>query len=566
MQYFVINEELLSSALIIGKTGAGKSTLLHTLVNGLALAYPPNDLELYLLDLQEVGFKPYATHQLPHARVVAINCEREFGLSVLRKLDAELHQRMETFRSAGVDALSKYRNATGRKLPRLLLMVDEFQELFIADDALAAEVGLILDRLVRQGRKFGINVLLASQTLAGPYSFSAATRNQIPIRIALQCSDADSRLVLSDENDEARLLERPGEAIYNAKNGLLGGNNRFQAALLEDDERETMIQQVRELAQNNQYRPMWSQIVFEGNAPARVENNVDLMNLLTAPDGTPPSGGWPAPQKAVAAWLGEPIEIRPHTAALFRRQSGSNLLIVGQNEHEPAATAMLTTALLSLAAQHRPEAAQFVVVNLADVDAPWHELPEVLTGSLPHKAAVIMRRGVAQAIEAVAAELNRRTASEDETRWPAFYLAIFGLHRARDLRRDENLPDTTLDDDGKRIPRKATPAEQLTAICREGPDVGIHTLLWCDTYADLERVFDRNPEKHFDLRVAPQMNAEDSRRLLDSDAASKLGPHRALYLDEERTGRVEKFRPYGLPTAAWVAEQGAKLKARGQQR
>lgn len=105
---------------------------------------------------------------------------------------------------------------------------------------------------------------------------------------------------------------------------------------------------------------------------------------------------------------------------------------------------------------------------------------------------------------------------------------------------------------------------QLAEICRDGPDVGIHTLLWCDTYANLERVFDRSPERLFDMRVALQMNAEDSRRLLDSDAASKLGPHRALYLDEERTGRVEKFRPYGVLEMEWLAAGGAKLRGRGR--
>lgn len=67
----------------------------------------------------------------------------------------------------------------------------------------------------------------------------------------------------------------------------------------------------------------------------------------------------------------------------------------------------------------------------------------------------------------------------------------------------------------------------------------------------------------FDMRVALQMGAEDSRRLLDSEAATKLGPFRALFFDEERTGRLEKFRPYGLPSAEQIAEWGSRLRARG---
>ena len=45
--------------------------------------------------------------------------------------------------------------------------------------------------------------------------------DQMAVRIALQCSDADSRLILADDNPAARLLSRPGEAIYNAASGLV---------------------------------------------------------------------------------------------------------------------------------------------------------------------------------------------------------------------------------------------------------------------------------------------------------------------------------------------------------
>ena len=50
-------------------------------------------------------------------------------------------------------------------MPRLLLIIDEFQEFFVKDDKIAHDAGLLLDRLVRQGRAFGIHVLLGSQTL-----------------------------------------------------------------------------------------------------------------------------------------------------------------------------------------------------------------------------------------------------------------------------------------------------------------------------------------------------------------------------------------------------------------
>ena len=68
-------------------------------------------MDLYLIDFKKgVEFKVYATHELPHASVVAIESEREFGLSVLQRLDAELRLRADTVprgRRAGHQRLSE---------------------------------------------------------------------------------------------------------------------------------------------------------------------------------------------------------------------------------------------------------------------------------------------------------------------------------------------------------------------------------------------------------------------------------------------------------------------------
>jgi len=104
--------------LVAGKTGSGKSTLLHTLITNLALHYSPDQLQLYLIDFKKgVEFKTYVTHALPHARVIAIESEREFGLSVLQGLDAELKRRGDLFRAAGVDDLPTYRQKLSTPSP-----------------------------------------------------------------------------------------------------------------------------------------------------------------------------------------------------------------------------------------------------------------------------------------------------------------------------------------------------------------------------------------------------------------------------------------------------------------
>jgi hypothetical protein len=54
------------------------------------------------------------------------------------------------------------------------------------------------------------------------------------------------------------------------------------------------------------------------------------------------------------------------------------------------------------------------------------------------------------------------------------------------------------------------------------------------------------------------MGNEDSLNLIDSPVASKLGQHRALFYSEEE-GRLEKFRPFALPSEEWLKKVGEKL-------
>ena len=72
-------------------------------------------------------------------------------------------------------------------------------------------------------------------------------------------------LILSEENSAARLLTRPGEAIYNDANGMVEGNHPFQIAWLDEAQREHMI---REMIERPDFRRDSDSrmIVFEGRS------------------------------------------------------------------------------------------------------------------------------------------------------------------------------------------------------------------------------------------------------------------------------------------------------------
>ena len=541
LQYLDLGKGTSQHALVVGKTGSGKTTLLHVLIANLALTYSPDELELYLVDFKTVGFTPYATHTLPHARVVAIQSEREFGLSVLQGLDAELERRKNIFSKAGVQDIAQYRGVQpGVRMPRLLLLVDEFQEFFTQDDKIAQEATLLFDRLVRQGRAFGIHVMLGSQTLAGSYTLARPTIGQMAVRIALQCEESDSRLVLSDENPAARLLSRPGEAIYNDKNGLVEGNSPFQCSWLSDDELDTYLEDIRTFARQKRYTLVWKQVIFDGSKEADIAENTLLIDTIRA-------SSWTTPQKIVPAWVGDPIAIKDPTAVQLRPQDGCNILVIGQQEE--TALGVLIAALLSLTAQYAPGGARFYVADFSPADTTYAGLLKSMGEALPHGVKVVNRRGILQVVTELSDEVQDRTESEGAKKAPIFFF-IYGLQRARDLRPDEDFGFSSFGSDAA---EKPNPSKQFSLILRQGPEAGVHTLAWCDTLTNLNRSLERGLLREFEQRIAFQMSQEDSMSFIDSPAASKLGPHRALLFSEE-TGRAEKFRPYGLPSENWLQQ------------
>jgi hypothetical protein len=552
LQSLALGKGTSQHSLIAGKTGSGKSTLLHALITNAALRYSPDEVELYLIDFKKgVEFKVYAALELPHAKVIAVESEREFGLSVLQRLDLELKRRGDLYREVGVQDLRGFRDARPETpMPRILFIVDEFQEFFVEDDKIAQEVSLLLDRLVRQGRAFGIHVNLGSQTLGGAYSLARATLGQMAVRIALQCSEADAHLILSEDNTAARLLTRPGEAIYNDANGLIEGNNLFQVVWLSDEKREDYLRQIQDLARAR-HRPPASPIVFEGNLPAIAARNPLLNPLLDAP-------AWPESPRVEQAWLGDAIAIKDPTSAVFRPQSGSNLLMVGQNDE--AALAMLLMSGLSIAAQHPPRASgglSFFLLDGSPVDSPLAGELGKLQDAIPHPVKNVSTRELPKVIGEIAAEVERRR-EQDVADLAPIYLLIYDIQRFRDLRKgDDDFGFSSSFGEDK----PASPSKSFTTILKEGPAVAVHTLVWCDSVNNLNRTFDRTGLREFELRVLFQMSANDSSALIDSPAAGKLGPNRALFFSEEEN-RVEKFRPYGLPDPKWLERVTQQLRSR----
>jgi hypothetical protein len=547
-QFLAIGKGTRQHALFAGKTGSGKSTLFHVIITNLALTCSPEQVEFYLIDFKKgVEFKCYAEKRLPHARVVAIESDREFALSVLQRVDEELKRRGDIFRKLGVQDIPGYKRAGGTEpMPRTLLLIDEFQEFFVEDDTIAQGASLLFDRIVRQGRAFGIHVLLGSQTLGGAYTLARATLGQMAIRVALQCNEADAYLIMDDNNPAPRLLSRPGEGIYNDDAGRIEGNSPFQVVWLGDDERDRWLDQVNAVAEQRGVRYP-SPIVFEGNAPADIRENDRLHAALEATPTAAPS--------AARMWLGAPNAIKGPTEAVFRRQSGNHLLLVGQRDE--AALSLIGTSLLALAAQYPVGAARFIVLHSVGPEAPEAAYLAQVAAAIPHGITVASGHDLPRVMAELSGELKERMAAGDASRQaPSVFFFIHGLQKFKKLRPEDDFSFSSSDADAG-----GNPSAQFSELIIEGSTYGLHLICTVDSFNNVNRSMNRKALSEFEMRVIFQMSANDSASLIDSPKAATLGLHRALLYNEQE-GTLETFRPYATPEAAWLEDTRARLTAR----
>ncbi len=240
--------EAQNHTLICGRSGSGKSNFLHVLIQNLAFYYVPNEIQLFLLDYKEgVEFNAYADPAiLEHARLVSVASSVSFGVSFLSWLDKETKKRGELFKQFGAKDLSAYRKHG--EMPRLIVVIDEFQVLF-SDSATKEKerVEAYLNTILKKWRSYGVHLILATQTMHGA-GINKSLMAQIANRIALPMDAEDSDSVLSD--GVACELVRP-EGIFNNN----GGHKKYHTKMSipkAPDEFEPFIKRIhKEFNQRN---------------------------------------------------------------------------------------------------------------------------------------------------------------------------------------------------------------------------------------------------------------------------------------------------------------------------
>lgn len=519
-----------SGVLMVGRPGSGKSTLIHTYLAALTTLYSPLELSLYLLDFKEgVEFAGYAQQALPHARCIAVESERELGVSVLESIKDEMQRRSRLFKECGdsVSGYHSYRQVSQQPLPRIVLVFDEFQVLFTEHDRIGYRAAELLETIIRQGRGFGVHVLLGSQSLSGMTVLNKAALQMLNVRILLSAAEEDSQLTLAPGNLAYRQLSKRGEAILNTAGGTTEANIPFTVAYEEPQARTGRLRVLREMADRSGFtaRPR----VFRGDMTA---------SLSDADPARFGAGGKPL---APTLTLGQPTSLGSALTVELARRQGKNLLIVSRAQETilDGLTAAATCSTLA-APQTRIELVAFTASPLTD------DLLPRLAGP---RFTLHRHRELGDRLQAVLSEIERRENEEDRTDTPVL-LILHGIQRARDLEVDAG---AGFFDDAE----TGGAHDLLGSILRRGPELGVHTVVTADSMIAVGRRLG-NLVREFDLRVGGAMRKDDLNALMGELDLAEVRETQALLVDAE-TGSRQKFLPYSTPSPEWVDAFGRRL-------
>jgi DNA segregation ATPase FtsK/SpoIIIE, S-DNA-T family len=544
----------------------------------LATRYSPEELKLYLIDgKQGVEFQPY--RDLPHAEVVSLHSPPELSRSVLAELLVQMEYRYALFSEEGVrvqDLAGYYRKGQPRgKLPRIILLVDEYQELFESDQEGVASNYLL--KLSQQGRAAGIHMLLASQRFgaAGMLNRDAIFGN-FHLLMAMQMRHDDIQSLTGFGRRGKQLImtcDLPGKIVVNDQLGDDGSNRLGKVALLKANDRDQLIQRLNQKA-NEQFSSdeLPLRAVLDGKEQPNIIENPQLRKLLEhscwlttqewqskARQSIHLNGlgvtDWFSAERPSAIWLGQEFSVRGQSMIVMRRRLAENIVLIGSEN--TARYGMLAGILTSLAVSANPSRSKFYIFDRSMAETQWCEALQMIGDSVLRSAGFPVEftrsnKEISPLIDSLIIEVERRVQLEDDARIaaPSIFVVMTELDQVDEIRRQADaygMVDSPL-------------GEKLRRLCIDGSRLGIHLILsFSGLRAMLNVIDERRDLVNFRHRVALQMSEDESFTFVRNRLASRLQldgskPISALYLDVE-SDRTVRFKPYSTESTIPLDQQ-----------
>ena len=263
-----VSLESIPHFLVGGQTGGGKSTFLRQLITTLYLRN--KDTRFLLIDLKG-GIEFQIFKDLPRIEVIdkAGEAIKKLGgianilddriktLNLNKVKDYVAFTQIEKRKRIYPDGVSK-----GRTSGRLVVVIDEVAELFLAGGPVNAEqskhASEIVGRISRLGRAPGIHLVLGTQR-PDKRALDTQIKANLPGKLCFQMSDTASSMVVINNARARDLPGIPGRAIW--QNGLT--MVEVQTPFLKVDEANELLSSYRSVEKTEQSKPQMPSCDFE---------------------------------------------------------------------------------------------------------------------------------------------------------------------------------------------------------------------------------------------------------------------------------------------------------------
>lgn len=218
--------------LVAGTTGSGKSMCLLSMLSGMILKYSPESLRLILIDPKMVEFTCFDA--IGHMMLPVVT-DMSVATNALSWCVSEMDRRYQLFMQSGVRDIDGYNKLQNEKLPRIVIAIDEFSDLFLADK----KIETLIVSLAQKARTCAIHLILATQRPSSDV-ITGLIKANIPARIALKTtSKIDSRIILDQAGAEQLLGD--GDMLVEQGSEI----NRVHGAYLDHNEILEIISKIK---------------------------------------------------------------------------------------------------------------------------------------------------------------------------------------------------------------------------------------------------------------------------------------------------------------------------------
>lgn len=221
--------------LVAGTTGSGKSVFLNDIVLSILYSKTPEEVKLIMIDPKHVELGPY--NGIPHLMFPVIyNVQK--SLEAMRWVDGEMDRRYKEFDIAGVKHIDAYNHNSETKMPRIVVIVDEYMEMMFEAPK---ELENLIMRISRMARAAGIHLVLATQRPSSDIITSGIKAN-IPCRASFTVVDWRESKTIIDRTGAERLLGS-GDMLYSPAESAVPIH--AQASFASNSEIDAVIHHVR---------------------------------------------------------------------------------------------------------------------------------------------------------------------------------------------------------------------------------------------------------------------------------------------------------------------------------